>query len=53
MKKWGEICWVNFDSLSGQEVKKKRPAVIVSNNVSYKYLKRMFYSYFGEGKKNK
>lgn len=40
MKKRGEIWWVNFDPSVGQEVKKKRPAVIVSNNVSNKYLKR-------------
>lgn len=40
MKKRGEIWWVNFDPSVGQEVKKKRPAVIISNNVSNKYLKR-------------
>lgn len=40
MKKRGEVWWVNFDPSIGQEVKKKRPAVIVSNDVSNKYLKR-------------
>jgi len=39
MKKRGEVWWVNFDPSIGQEVKKKRPAVIVSNDVSNKYLK--------------
>lgn len=40
MKKRGEIWWVNFDPSVGQEVKKKRPAVIISNDISNKYLKR-------------
>ncbi len=40
MKKRGEIWWVNFDPSVGQEVKKRRPAVIVSNDLSNKYLKR-------------
>ncbi len=40
MKKRGEIWWINFDPSVGQEVKKKRPAVIISNDVSNKYLKR-------------
>lgn len=40
MKKRGEIWWVNFDPSVGNEIKKKRPAVIVSNNTSNKYLKR-------------
>jgi len=40
MKKRGAIWWVNFDPSVGQEVKKKRPAVIISNDVSNKYLKR-------------
>ena len=37
----GEIWWVNFDPSVGGEVKKKRPAVIVSNNVSNKHLNRV------------
>lgn len=40
MKKRGEIWWVNFDPSIGQEVRKKRPAVVVSNDLSNKYLKR-------------
>ncbi len=40
MKKRGEIWWINFDPSVGQEIKKKRPAVIISNNISNKYLKR-------------
>ena len=40
MKKRGEIWWINFDPSVGQEVKKMRPAVIISNDVSNKYLKR-------------
>ena len=40
MKKRGEIWWVNFDPSIGQEIKKKRPALIISNNASNKYLKR-------------
>lgn len=32
--------WVNFDPSVGQEVKKKRPAIIISNNTSNKHLKR-------------
>jgi mRNA interferase MazF len=40
MKRRGEVWWVNFDPSVGQEVKKKRPAVIVSNDLSNRYLKR-------------
>ena len=40
MKQRGDIWWVNFDPSVGQEVKKKRPAVVISNNISNKYLKR-------------
>lgn len=40
MKQRGEVWWVNFDPAVGQEVKKKRPAIIISNNTSNKYLKR-------------
>jgi mRNA interferase MazF len=40
MKKRGEIWWINFDPSIGQEVSKKRPAVIVSNDLSNRYLKR-------------
>ena len=40
MKNRGDVWWMNFDPSVGQVVKKKRPAVIVSNNTSNKYLKR-------------
>lgn len=40
MKRRGEVWWMNFDPSLGQEVKKKRPAVILSNNLSNRYLKR-------------
>ena len=40
MKKRGEIWWINFDPSVGQEVSKKRPGIVVSNDVSNKYLRR-------------
>ena len=36
-----EIWWVNFDPSVGGEIKKKRPAVIISNNASNKFLNRV------------
>jgi mRNA interferase MazF len=39
--KRGEIWWANFDPASGGEIRKKRPAVIVSNDVSNRFLNRI------------
>lgn len=39
--KRGEVWWVNFQSSVGGEIQKQRPAVIVSNDASNKYLNRI------------
>lgn len=39
--KRGEIWWVNFDPAIGSEIKKTRPAVIVSNDTSNHYSNRV------------
>ena len=37
----GEVWWVNFDQSVGGETQKRRPAIIVSNNASNKFLNRV------------
>ena len=39
--KRGEVWWVNLDPSVGGEVRKKRPAVIISNNAANQFLNRI------------
>jgi mRNA interferase MazF len=37
----GDVWWVNFEPSLGGEIRKKRPAIIVSNNAANKFLNRV------------
>ena len=39
--KRGEVWWINFDPSIGGEIRKKRPAVIVSNDAANHYLNKV------------
>lgn len=39
--KRGEVWWVEFDPAVGSEIRKKRPAVIVSNDAANRHLARV------------
>ena len=37
----GDVWWVNFEPSIGGEIRKKRPAIMVSNNAANKFLNRV------------
>ena len=41
MMKRGEVWWISFDPSIGGEIRKKRPAVIISNNAANQFLNKV------------
>ena len=39
--KRGEVWWVNFGPSVGGEIRKRRPAIVISNDLSNKFLNRV------------
>ncbi len=37
----GDVWWINFDPSVGGEIRKKRPAIIVSNDAANRHLNRL------------
>jgi mRNA interferase MazF len=41
MMKRGEVWWINFEPSVGGEIRKRRPAIIISNDAANHYLNRI------------
>ena len=41
MMKRGEVWWINFEPSVGGEIRKRRPAIIISNDAANHYLNRV------------
>ena len=41
MMKRGEVWWINFEPSVGSEIRKRRPAIIISNDAANHYLNRV------------